>query len=68
MNGNVVSVKGPKGSLEKEFSLAIVEVSENQVIVKPANSSRSANVIYGTTRSIIANMVKGVTEPFLKIS
>ena len=67
VNGNVVSVKGPKGSLENEFSpLANVEVSENQVIVKPANSSRSANAIYGTTRSIIANMVKGVTEPFSK--
>ena len=57
----------PKGSLDKQFSsLAGIEVVENQVIVKPSNSSRSANACYGTTRSIIANMVQGVTKPFSK--
>jgi len=65
--GNVVTVKGPKGTLDKEFSpFAKVEIEDNQVVIKPSNSSRSANAIYGTTRSIVANMVKGVTEPFSK--
>ena len=67
ISNNVITVKGPKGSLDKEFSsLAVVEVVDSQVIIKPANASRSANVVYGTTRSIIANMVQGVTTPFSK--
>lgn len=67
IDGNVVTVKGPKGTLDKEFSpLAEVEIADNQVVIKPSNNSRSANAIYGTTRSIVANMVQGVTKPFSK--
>ena len=67
INGNIVTVKGPKGTLDKEFSpLAEVEIADNQVVIKPSNNSRSANAIYGTTRSIVANMVQGVTKPFSK--
>ncbi|MFL2912896.1 MAG: 50S ribosomal protein L6 [Opitutales bacterium] len=67
IDGNVVTVKGPKGTLEKEFSpFADVEIADNQVVIKPSNNSRTANAIYGTTRSIVANMVKGVIEPFSK--
>ena len=67
IDGNVVTVKGPKGTLNKEFSsLAEVEITDNQVVIKPSNNSRSANAIYGTTRSIVANMVQGVTKPFSK--
>tara|TARA_A200000113_G_scaffold159455_1_gene144182 strand:- start:727 stop:1263 length:537 start_codon:yes stop_codon:yes gene_type:complete len=67
IDGNVVTVKGPKGTLDKEFSpLADVEIADNQVVIKPSNNSRSANAIYGTTRSIVANMVQGVTKPFSK--
>ena len=67
IDGNVVTVKGPKGTLNKEFSsLAEVEIADNQVVIKPSNNSRSANAIYGTTRSIVANMVQGVTKPFSK--
>lgn len=67
IDGNVVTVKGPKGTLDKEFSpLAELEIADNQVVIKPSNNSRSANAIYGTTRSIVANMVQGVTKPFSK--
>jgi large subunit ribosomal protein L6 len=67
IDGNLVTVKGPKGTLDKEFSpLAEVEIADNQVVIKPSNNSRSANAIYGTTRSIVANMVEGVTKPFSK--
>ena len=59
--------KGPKGTLDKEFSKqANIEISESQIIVTPANGSRSANAIYGTVRSILANMVLGVTQNFSK--
>tara|TARA_A100000164_G_scaffold356230_1_gene365591 strand:- start:198 stop:734 length:537 start_codon:yes stop_codon:yes gene_type:complete len=67
IDGNIVTVKGPKGTLDKEFSpFAELEISDNQVVIKPSNNSRSANAIYGTTRSIVANMVQGVTKPFSK--
>ena len=67
IDGNVVTVKGPKGTLDKEFSsLAEVEIADNQIVIRPSNNSRSANAIYGTTRSIVANMVQGVTKPFSK--
>ena len=67
IDGNVVLVKGPKGDLSKEFS-DLVEISkdENSVVVSPVNSSRAARANYGTVRSIIANMVTGVSTPYSK--
>ncbi len=62
-----VHIKGPKGDLSKEFStLAIISKEENLIVVKPADNSRAAQANYGTARSIIANMVQGVTSPFSK--
>ena len=62
-----VSVKGPNGELNKEFSpLVSITESENTIVVNPVNDSRAAQANYGTTRSIIANMVEGVTKPFSK--
>jgi large subunit ribosomal protein L6 len=62
-----VRVKGPKGEVSQEFSpLTNISKSDDSVIVKPADNSRAAQANYGTARSIISNMVKGVTEPFTK--
>ena len=62
-----ILVKGPKGDLKQELSpLARVDISDETIQVSPVDESRSARAIYGTTRSLIANMVKGVTEPFSK--
>jgi large subunit ribosomal protein L6 len=64
---STIHVKGPKGSLSKTFSpLAEISTSENQILVNPTEDSRDAQAQYGTTRSIIANMVQGVMEPFSK--
>ena len=64
---STIHVKGPKGSLSKTFSpLAEISVSEKQILVNPTEDSRDAQAQYGTTRSIIANMVQGVMEPFSK--
>ena len=46
--------------------MAKVDIADEIIQVSPANDTRSARAIYGTTRSLIANMVKGVTEPFSK--
>ena len=67
IDGQTVRVKGPKGDLSQEFSsLAKISKSENSLIVEPVNASRAARANYGTVRSIIANMVQGVTTPYSK--
>ena len=67
IDGQVISVKGPKGDLSQEFSpLAKLSMSEETLVVSPADDSRAAQAVYGTDRSIIANMVKGVVTPFTK--
>ena len=67
IESHTILVKGPKGDLKQELSpLARVDISDQTIQVSPVDESRSARAIYGTTRSLIANMVKGVTEPFSK--
>ncbi len=67
IESHTILVKGPKGDLKQELSpLARVDISDETIQVSPVDESRSARAIYGTTRSLIANMVKGVTEHFSK--
>ena len=67
IESHTILVKGPKGDLKQDLSpLARVDISDETIQVSPVDESRSARAIYGTTRSLIANMVKGVTEPFSK--
>lgn len=62
-----VSIKGPNGELNKDFSpLVSITEADNTVVVKPVINTRAAQANYGTARSIIANMVEGVTKPFSK--
>lgn len=64
---NTVKVEGPKGKLEKSFDAPVeIKVEDNQVVVAPRNNSRFARAMYGTTRSIVAGMVEGVTNGFSK--
>ncbi len=63
----LVLVSGPKGKLSQHFDVSVtIEVSDSEVIVSPNGESRQARAMHGTTRSIIANMVQGVTEGFSK--
>ncbi len=64
---NTVAIEGPKGKIEKHFdpAVSIAEV-ENEIVVNPSNSSRFARSMYGTARSIIDNMVRGVVEGYTK--
>lgn len=67
IDGTTVSVEGPKGKINKTFDEAVsITLEDNNVIVKPANDTRFANAMYGTARSIIANMVQGVQNLFSK--
>lgn len=67
INGDTVVVKGPKGELSKTFASCVtIKVENNQVLVAPKNDERFSLAMHGTVRAIIANMVKGVQEPFFK--
>jgi large subunit ribosomal protein L6 len=62
-----VHVEGPKGKVHKTFANVVtITVSDKKVIVAPIGDTRFANAMYGTARSIIASMVKGVTAGFSK--
>ncbi|MGH7996214.1 MAG: 50S ribosomal protein L6 [Opitutaceae bacterium] len=62
-----VHVEGPKGKVTKSFAPVVrVEVADRQVRVKPVEQTRFANAMYGTARSVIAGMVKGVTTGYAK--
>ena len=67
VEANLVSVEGPKGKLSHEFPNAVKIAKEDaQVTVAPANNSRFAKSMYGTARSLIANMVIGVVDGYSK--
>jgi len=62
-----VMVEGPKGKLGKTFKAPVtIKVEDRNVTVSPNNKGRYARAMHGTTRAIVANMVKGVTEGFSK--
>jgi large subunit ribosomal protein L6 len=64
-NGNVVTLKGGKGSLLLELNNEVELSHEDGVLqVAPRSGSRFATAIAGTTRALLANMVKGVSEGF----
>ncbi len=66
-NGNVVEVKGPKGTLTRAFDSRItVEVKDNEVLVSRPNDTPVMRELHGTTRALIHNMVVGVSEGYKK--
>ena len=65
IDGSTVTVKGPKGTLTETF-LDVVTIKQegNQIVV--TRKDDSVKNIHGLTRTLVANMVKGVTEGFEK--
>jgi large subunit ribosomal protein L6 len=67
IDGQAVRVKGPKGELSHVVAEPItVEKGESSVEVKRPNDERQARALHGLTRSLINNMVLGVTEGYEK--
>lgn len=67
VDGTTITVKGPKGTITKEFPKVVtITIDDGNISVAPADSSRFAKAMYGTTRSIINGMVIGVSEGFKK--
>ncbi|MGA9286856.1 MAG: 50S ribosomal protein L6 [Anaerobacillus sp.] len=64
---DVVTVKGPKGELSRTFNSDIkVNIEENVLTVARPSDHKEHRALHGTTRSLIANMVEGVTKGFEK--
>jgi large subunit ribosomal protein L6 len=62
-----IFVEGPKGKVTKTFSPVVkFVVADKKLTVSPVEETRFAGAMYGTARSIIASMVKGVTEGYVK--
>lgn len=67
IEGQKVTIKGPKGELSFRFRPEIdVELKENQILVKPKVETKLTRALWGTTRAILNNMVKGVKEGYEK--
>ena len=67
IEGNTVTVKGPKGELAREFSPMMTIVQEGEeIIVSRPNDSREAKSLHGLTRTLVSNMVEGVSNGYSK--
>lgn len=67
IEGNRVTVKGPKGELTREFHPEmIIEMEEDRLLVKRPSDVGFHRSLHGLTRSLLANMVEGVTSGFEK--
>jgi large subunit ribosomal protein L6 len=67
ISGASVSVEGPKGKLSYTFAKSVkISQEGNEVTIENLGSDRQANALHGTTRALLANMVKGVVEGFSK--
>ncbi|MBG1231525.1 50S ribosomal protein L6 [Aestuariivirga litoralis] len=67
VNGQTVSVKGPKGELKVVLNeQVLVKMEEGGVKVDPINQSKMARSSWGMSRTLVANLMKGVTEGYSK--
>jgi large subunit ribosomal protein L6 len=67
LDNTLITVKGPKGTLSRELHRDMkVVVAENEISVERPSDNKLHRSLHGTTRSVVANMVNGVTEGFSK--
>ncbi|NIA08432.1 MAG: 50S ribosomal protein L6 [Nitrospiraceae bacterium] len=67
IDGRIITVQGPRGTLSREIH-PLVEVAKDgdNLIVKRVDDTRQSNSIHGLTRTLIDNMVTGVSRGFLR--
>lgn len=67
LNGNTITVKGKNGELTRDLNpLLDVVIEDNEITVNRRNDSKQSRMLHGTTRSVISNMVEGVSGGFSK--
>ena len=68
IDGSKVTVKGPKGTLEKEFNKNMtVTLEDNHVIVKRPDDEPANKSLHGLTRTLINNMIQGTSNEFTRV-
>ena len=68
IEGNTLSVKGPKGTLTLGLSdLVTYKLENDEITVTPANDTRAARNHWGMQRTLVSNLVEGVTDGFTRI-
>ena len=66
--GQTLTVKGPKGALELQMRDEIrYDISEDGISVVPANDTKAARAFWGMQRTLVQNLVTGVSEGFSKV-
>jgi len=67
VEGNVIRIKGPKGQLERALHPDMtVEVGDGKITVKRPSDSKIHRSLHGLTRTLVANMVEGVSKGYQK--
>jgi large subunit ribosomal protein L6 len=67
MDDGIMSVKGPKGTLSMAMREEIsYTLDDGAVLVKPANATKAARAFWGMQRTMVQNLVTGVTDGFTK--
>jgi large subunit ribosomal protein L6 len=67
IDGNKVSVKGPKGELERELHADMkVSMKDDTILVERPSDEDNHKALHGLSRTLVANMVEGVTKGFRK--
>ncbi|MDL2294583.1 50S ribosomal protein L6 [Ruminococcaceae bacterium OttesenSCG-928-D13] len=67
LDGNHVTVKGPKGTLDSTVHpMMSIEMKDGQIEVTRPNDGKEARSLHGLSRTLVANMVTGVSEGFKK--
>ncbi|WBY07725.1 50S ribosomal protein L6 [Sphingomonas sp. 7/4-4] len=67
IDGRVLNVKGPKGALSLNLREEIsYTLEDGGILVKPANETKAARAFWGMQRTLVQNLVTGVTEGFTK--
>jgi large subunit ribosomal protein L6 len=67
LNANMAKVKGPKGELSHGFNDFVkLEKKESEIVIIPKDDSKKSRAMWGLSRSLMANMVEGVTQGFSK--
>jgi large subunit ribosomal protein L6 len=66
--GQILSVKGPKGTLQLQMRDEInYDISPEGISVQPANETKQARAFWGMQRTLVQNLVTGVSEGFTKV-
>lgn len=67
LEGERITVKGPKGELEREFRPEVkIEIKDNNIIFSVRTETKLARALWGLSRMLLFNMIKGVVDGFEK--